>query len=260
MTRSTIAALFAFATLFALTTVGGARVAHAQASDDEQARTHFMAGTSYFDQARYEEAAAEFEESYRLSGRGLLLVNIARCFERLGRWDDAVSYLERYLADAGDVENRNTLEARLASYRERAAAQAPAADPVPTNEGSSAADSGPSGLFIGAMIALGVGAASAGVFLGTGLAAHGNYERLQEECGPGGTCPGSLRDVADEGALLADVSTVFTVISIAALATGAALLIVDLATADDGDAESASARLEATPLPGGGALSVRGRF
>ena len=42
--------------------------------------------------------------------------------------------------------------------------------------------------------------------------------------------------------------------------SGAALLIVDLVTADDGDSESATLQLEATPLPGGGATSIRGRF
>lgn len=251
MTRS-IMLLVAIATLFV------ALPAAAQVSDDEQARMHFMAGTSYFDQARYEEAAQEFEESYRLSGRGVLLVNIARCYERLGRWDEAVDNLERYLADAGDVENRNTLEARLESYRARAAEQAPAGGdgPPPPEEAS---DGGPSGLFIGSMIAFGVGAASVGVFLGTGLAAHGNYEQLQDGC-PGGACPGSLRDTADEGALLADVSTVFTVVAAVALATGVALLVVDLVTADDGDSESGTAQLRATPLPRGGVAAIRGRF
>ena len=44
-------------------------------SDDERAHAHFMAAQSYMDQGRYEDAAEQFEESYRLSQREELLRN-----------------------------------------------------------------------------------------------------------------------------------------------------------------------------------------
>ena len=61
--------------LVALVVVGTAVSAHAQ-SDDERARTHFEAGSSYYDQARYADAAREFQASYNLSPHPELLLNI----------------------------------------------------------------------------------------------------------------------------------------------------------------------------------------
>jgi Tfp pilus assembly protein PilF len=54
--------------------------ASAQSSDDERARGHFLAGSSYFDQGRYDQAAEQFETAYSLSPRSQLLLNAAAAY------------------------------------------------------------------------------------------------------------------------------------------------------------------------------------
>lgn len=108
--------------------------------DDDRGRLHFEAGTSYFEQARYQEAIDEWDEAYRLSERPLLLLNLANAHERLAQYEEAASSLEQFLAVGGDEaeENRSSLETRitglrrLAAEREaEAAAAAAAAAPEP---------------------------------------------------------------------------------------------------------------------------------
>jgi hypothetical protein len=120
-------------------------VAHAQVSDDERARMHFEAGRSYYDQARYEDAEREFMESYRLSQRIELLVNVATCRERAGDLAGSVEMLERYLSERSDAPDRRTIEGRIEQLRARAQGggaeepppepAVPGAEPVPSQGG-----------------------------------------------------------------------------------------------------------------------------
>ena len=65
--------------------------------DDERARAHFMAGTSYFEHRRFNEAAEQFYDAYRLSGRAALLLNAANAYELARELTLAAETLERYL-------------------------------------------------------------------------------------------------------------------------------------------------------------------
>jgi tetratricopeptide (TPR) repeat protein len=98
--------------LFTLTST-----ALAQPSDDERARGHFNAGASYFDQRRYDLAAREFEEAFRLSDRPALLLNLSTTYERLDQLDRAAEYLEQYLQREPTSPQRRTLEIRLEELR-----------------------------------------------------------------------------------------------------------------------------------------------
>jgi len=91
--------------------------AHAQ-TDDERARTHFEAGRSYYEQAQYEDATREFQESYDLSGRAELLLNISQSEERALHYDAAIDAARRYLAAVPTADNRKTVEERVASLQE----------------------------------------------------------------------------------------------------------------------------------------------
>jgi tetratricopeptide (TPR) repeat protein len=92
---------------------------------DRLARTHYEAGSAYYQQGRYEEALREFEEAYRLSSEGrraVLHYNIGLAHERLGHLTDAIDALRRYLegspnADDAEIvtERMRTLQARLDS-------------------------------------------------------------------------------------------------------------------------------------------------
>jgi tetratricopeptide (TPR) repeat protein len=90
---------------------------HAQ-TDDERARTHFEAGRSYYEQAQYEDATREFQESYDLSGRAELLLNISQSEERALHYDAAIDAARRYLAAIPTADNRKTVEERIASLQE----------------------------------------------------------------------------------------------------------------------------------------------
>lgn len=93
--------------------------AEAEASSDEQARLHFQVAAQYYQEADYESALREFQSAYRLSQRPQLLYNISLCHQQLGNLEEAVSNLERYLAEVPDVENRPLLEQRLANLTAR---------------------------------------------------------------------------------------------------------------------------------------------
>lgn len=96
-----------------------ARVApvHAQ-TDDERARTHFEAGRSYYEQAQYEDAAREFQESFDLSGRPELLLNISRAHERALHYDDAIGAARRYLEIVPNADDHKTIEDRIVSLQQ----------------------------------------------------------------------------------------------------------------------------------------------
>jgi len=92
---------------------------------DRLARTHYEAGSSYYQQGRYDDALREFEEAYRLSSearKAVLLYNIGLAHERLGHLTEAIDALRRYLegspnADDAEIVNERmrTLQARLDS-------------------------------------------------------------------------------------------------------------------------------------------------
>ena len=70
------------------------------------ARRHFQSGSAYFEESRYDDAAREFRESYRLSPRVDLLYNIAQCFLRKGDSARATDFLRLYLQGKPEALDR----------------------------------------------------------------------------------------------------------------------------------------------------------
>ncbi|MEY4508028.1 MAG: hypothetical protein RLZZ450_150 [Pseudomonadota bacterium] len=95
-----------------------------------EARALFMAGRVAFDEGRYEAALKHFSASYEQSQRPALLYNIAQCYDRMRRDEDALAAFERYLAVEADPEQRASVEARVRALRAAVAAREPAA-PLP---------------------------------------------------------------------------------------------------------------------------------
>lgn len=91
----------------------------AVAQSDDLAKGHYMAGQAYYNQARYPEAVREFQEAYRLSPKSALLYNIAQAYERMGKIDDAIAHLKKYLAAAPDASDRAAVEERLKNLEAR---------------------------------------------------------------------------------------------------------------------------------------------
>ncbi len=113
-----------------------------------EARALFNAAIAAYDAGRYDDALDSFERAHRRSGRPELLFNVAQCYDRLRRDEDAVVAFERYLEALPDAENRAQVEARIRALREAIARRnAPAVTPIAAAEASERQDaSGPSPL------------------------------------------------------------------------------------------------------------------
>lgn len=216
--------------------------AHAQEGDEvETARHHYEAGVNYYEQLRYEDAAREFREAYRISGRSHLLKNVAISLQHARRWAEAADAYAQYLAETPGEPDRDGILARITRLRELAAGEArgdetrdervPESLPLESEEGG-AQEASPAGeiqpdgsfpvvptIFVSAAAAFGIGA------LATGIVAHDTYGRLDAAC-VGGVCDPSLRADRDQGEALAITSTVLTGAFVAAAATGIILFIV----------------------------------
>src|SRR4051812_10862263 len=90
--------------------------ARAQVADptrDAEARQHFATGRDAFSRGDFATAVTEFERAYTLSRRAQLLYNIGTTYERLHRWEEARSALQRYLDAVADAPDRAEVEGRI---------------------------------------------------------------------------------------------------------------------------------------------------
>lgn len=97
-----------------------ASLARAQAPEDPKvraARGHFQAGQVYFQQGDFRRALVEFQKAARDVDLPALDYDIARSWDRLGDAARAVERYERYLARAGDAEDRAQVAARVRELR-----------------------------------------------------------------------------------------------------------------------------------------------
>ncbi|WP_053237393.1 tetratricopeptide repeat protein [Sandaracinus amylolyticus] len=260
MTR-TIGVL-AIALLLGATTT---RASAQTSASDEQARIHFQAGTLYFEQERFEDAAREYEEAFALSPRPELLLNAATAWDRAARLEEAIAALERVMQQFPGTESAQLaqprldrlrrMQERLVREREEAAARAAATTTATTTEPTTSEGGG--GLdYLPGTITLSASAVIAAVAIGLGVAAHDTYSTLEEQC-TGGVCPGDLRDDRDSASTLADVSTALTFVAAAGGIAGVVLIVV--AAIDDAPSPTTE-RVELAPGPGDVGLGARIRF
>jgi tetratricopeptide (TPR) repeat protein len=201
-------------------------------ADEEAAKAHYLAGSAYYDQANYSDAVKEFNEAHRLSHRADLLYNISVCYERLGRWDDAIGALQQYLTERPDAPDRAVIDSRIANFQQRRDAEKaqqqaatppppPPPPPVTTHVHRRHVNS------------IVVGSIGAGLLLaavGTGVTADATYNDLNNKC-PNMVCNGRdqmLRDEATLGKGLTISTDVLLGVGAATLATGIILFIVEM--------------------------------
>jgi tetratricopeptide (TPR) repeat protein len=117
--------------------------AYADASNrTEQARIHFEAGMAAFKNGAYEDALAEFQRGYDLSPRPGFLIDIAQALDRLGRYDEAIAYCERYMStEPGAGRERKQVEQLMVKLRDLRLRTKERAPPVPAARTESAAGS-----------------------------------------------------------------------------------------------------------------------
>lgn len=243
--------------LTALAVMGpsGARAQTEQAI--AEARLSFERGEGLFAEENYALALEAFEHSYALLDgfprQHLVLFNVARCQEELGRHRAAVETFERYLEEGGASEE-NAAETRRRITELRRRIEMADADGRGPDEDAAPASGGDDGLLIAGVVLEAVGGAAGIASLATGLAAHDIYTSLEARCVPADNCPdGSASDIST-GDTLAWTSTILLPVAVTAVGVGTALLIV---AATSGGGED-TAGLELLPTPGG--LRLRGRF
>ncbi|MCC7542487.1 MAG: tetratricopeptide repeat protein [Deltaproteobacteria bacterium] len=93
-------ATLAAAAIAALIAASFATVALAQEDDQTRARASFQLGVERFGDGSYESALEAFQEAYRLRPHPAVRVNMANCYERLGRPVEALFHYERFLTEA----------------------------------------------------------------------------------------------------------------------------------------------------------------
>lgn len=74
----------------------------ASAQDEkDRARSLFAEGVSAFDRSDFSQALEFFTQAYRLAPHPVVRVNVANCYERLGRHPEAVFNYQRFLEEGG---------------------------------------------------------------------------------------------------------------------------------------------------------------
>lgn len=272
--RLTGLALTAVLTASACLLASAPSTAHAQADEDEQARTLFLAGRTYFEQGEYELAYDQFLRAYELSGRPELLLNISMSAERSGEFEEAAARLQEFIDSDAEISDRPTLDRRLAALRRRAEekreeeariqAQLAEAEAAESEDGEdetvsdgappAAADEG--GISTGAIIGLSVGGAGValfGIFGALTLAEDGS---LADGCGATRSCSDDDLSSLRTYTILADIGIGLAVVG---AALGTYFLIAGGGDDDEDEGESVSLVPLFDPRGAGGAM-VEGRF
>ncbi len=100
--------------------------------DTELAKRYYKLGEELYARSDYSKALDMFHLSYKYSGRGALLFNIARCHEALGEHKKAVDYYEKFLTS--NPSNRTIVESKISNLKRLIEAKSkpvPAPKPVP---------------------------------------------------------------------------------------------------------------------------------
>ena len=93
---------------------GGVAPPPPSSSDVDIAKAHFNTGEAYYAHERFADAAHEFEEAYRLSGKAPLLYNVGKSYDGGNDFARALDAYRRFLAAApADSHDRPFVEKRV---------------------------------------------------------------------------------------------------------------------------------------------------
>jgi len=249
--------------------------AYAQSGTESRARELFENGARLYDEGLYDEAIAAWQAAFNLSpDRPLLLYNMANAYERLGRYQEALDYLNRYRALAPS-EERETLERRMRAIERRMnevkerALNPPDGDPlrdatgsriqVTSSQGGSNSGASPHPAGIALIAGGGAGLAIGGVFGALALTERSRARSLCIESTSGDTlCPSEAKahiELDRSYSLGADIALIA---GGAALGAGVIVLLVDATSSSD--AKASNFLLVPSGGPDGAALTLMGRF
>ncbi len=117
--------------VFSCLVIAVAALAAEPPSAAEKARAAYEEGIGAFKGEDYETALAHFERAYLLDNAPVLLFNMARACEEMGRAKKAVYYYELYLDRVPDAPDRPEVERRIRVMRLLLEKQEPAPEPAP---------------------------------------------------------------------------------------------------------------------------------
>ncbi|HMI94393.1 MAG TPA: PEGA domain-containing protein, partial [Polyangiales bacterium] len=81
------------------------------------ARDAYTRGQALFAQSKYEEAQVAFEQAFGAVPNPVVLLSLAECAVRLGKLNDAETYMLRYLQARPDAPDRAEVEQKLTELR-----------------------------------------------------------------------------------------------------------------------------------------------
>ena len=90
---------------------------------DREARALFQAGSTAFEDARYDDALGYFRRAYELSHRPAMLYNVGLAADRLRHDEDALAAFQQFLTEAADSPRRHEVEVRVAAIQSAIAAR-----------------------------------------------------------------------------------------------------------------------------------------
>ncbi len=108
-----------FVSVALLCTLCTPRLGAAQ-DDKTKARTLFGEGVAAFERGDFENALESFTQAYRLAPHPAVRVNMANCYEQLGRYAEATFNYQRFLEESGgniSPEQRRDVEAAIARLK-----------------------------------------------------------------------------------------------------------------------------------------------
>jgi tetratricopeptide (TPR) repeat protein len=240
-----------------------------------EAKQMYEEGKARFDAGAYEEAIVAFTKAYNATGEPNLLFNLAACAERLGDAERAIAYYRVYLEEVPDAEDADAVKARvklletegIPAQKEPEPAPEPAHEPAPEPEqvekrlGPPPPDVDPREYYakkpekkriIWPPVVIGLGGFVLAGGITTAILAKKEYTGLENSCKP--NCSDDDIGTAKALAIASDVQ-IFT--------GGAAVIagVVWLVIAKKQEKQAATA-MWMVPIgyPGGGALTLQGRF
>jgi tetratricopeptide (TPR) repeat protein len=223
--------------------------AHAQdpapASSEDRAKELYNNGVTLYDEGRYEDAIAAWEAAYELSGKALLLFNIANAWERIGEYDRAIDALSRYRAFA-PADEKELLDRRMRNLERRIAERDAATISRPADVVTAPVETAPVTTAttstveregngkVGGWVLAGVGAATlttGAIFGASALGTGADIVAACTDATDGMICTGDAADLVKRRKVQAAIADVGVVLGVATLGTG---LTLALLTSDAG--------------------------
>ena len=88
-------------------------------SPEERAAVVANKGRDYYRAGRFADAIAKLEQAMRIVEKSAFIYNIAKCYEKMGEYDQALIYYRRYLAIEPNASDRSDVDAIIKALEDR---------------------------------------------------------------------------------------------------------------------------------------------